>query len=261
MEKAVQFKDDFFIDKESPVPYYHQLKLYLKGEMESSNWLPEQKLPSEAEFCNRFDISRTVVRQAIKELQNEGYLSTEKGKGTFIARPKIVEGFVQSLTGFYEEMVRRGFKVSTHILKQELTPASSIVAEALQIEVNTPVITINRIRKLNDEPSVYVTTYIPQDLCPQLLTAYLENRSLYDYLEKSGYGLMIHKGRRYISVSLANEYEASLLNIDVGAPLIELDSITYLKDGRPLEYFHSLHRGDRTRFEVDLIKLSSSDKT
>jgi GntR family transcriptional regulator len=261
MAKVVQLKNDFFIDKESPVPYYHQLKLYLKGEMESGNWLAEQKLPSEAEFCDRFDISRTVVRQAIKELQNEGYLSTEKGKGTFIARPKIIEGFVQSLTGFYEEMVSRGFKVSTHILKQELTPASRIVAEALQIEANTPVITISRIRKLNDEPSVYVTTYIPQDLCPELLTAYLENKSLYDYLEKSGYGLMIHKGRRYIGVSLANEYEASLLNIEVGAPLIELDSVTYLKDGRPLEYFHSLHRGDRTRFEVDLIKFSSQDKT
>jgi len=260
MEKMVQLQNNFFIDKESPVPYYHQLKMYFTSEIDSGHWSPEQKLPSEAEFCERFDISRTVVRQAIKELQNEGYLSTEKGKGTFVARPKIIEGFVQSLTGFYEEMVKRGYKVSTHILKQELTPASKNVAEALELEIETPVITLSRLRKLNDEPSVYVTTYIPQELCPELLTADLENKSLYNFFEKCGCGLMMYKGRRYISVSLANEYEASLLNIEIGSPLIELDSVTYLKDGRPLEYFHALHRGDRTRFEVDLIKFRHTDK-
>lgn len=260
MEKTVQLQNDFFIDKGSAVPYYHQLKMYLLREIDSGNWSPALKLPSEAEFCEHFDISRTVVRQAIKELQNAGYLSTEKGKGTFIARPKIIEGFVQSLTGFYEEMVKRGYSVTTHILKQELAPASRNVAEALEVDINTPVITLSRLRKLNEEPSVYVTTYIPQGLCPELLIADMENKSLYAILEKCGCGLMMHKGRRYISVSLANEYEASLLNIEVGSPLIELDSVTYLKDGRPLEYFHALHRGDRTRFEVELIKFQQPDQ-
>lgn len=260
MEKTVQLQNDFFIDKDSAVPYYHQLKMYLLREIDSGNWSPELKLPSEAEFCEHFDISRTVVRQAIKELQNAGYLSTEKGKGTFIARPKITEGFVQSLTGFYEEMVKRGYSVTTHILKQELAPASRNVAEALEVDINTPVITLSRLRKLNEEPSVYVTTYIPERLCSELLTADLENKSLYAFLEKCGCGLTIHKGRRYISVSLANEYEASLLHIEVGSPLIGLDSVTYLKDGRPLEYFHALHRGDRTRFEVELIKFQQPDQ-
>jgi GntR family transcriptional regulator len=259
MEKTVQLQNDFLIDKESPVPYYHQLKTYLVHEIRHGNWLPEQKLPSEAEFCDRFDISRTVVRQAIKELQNEGYLSTEKGKGTFIASPRIIEGFVQNLTGFYEEMEKRGYEVTTRILKQELTPASRTVAGALEVEMNTRVITISRLRMLNGEPSVYVTTYIPQDMCPDLLKADLENKSLYTFLEQHGCGLQMHRGHRYIGVSLANDYEASLLHIEVGSPLIELDSITYLQDGRPMEYFHALHRGDRTRFEVELIKFRETD--
>lgn len=133
MQDTVQLKTGFFIDKESPVPYYHQLKVYLLGEIESGNWMPQQKLPSEAEICERFGISRTVVRQAIKELQNQGYLSTEKGRGTFIARPKIVAGFVQNIIGFYEDFTKRGFKVTTHIIKQELAPASRHVSEELRI--------------------------------------------------------------------------------------------------------------------------------
>ena len=260
MNEVVSLHADFFIDEESPIPYYHQLKKYITTEIESGSWLPQQKLPSESAFCERFGISRTVVRQSMKELQNEGYLSTEKGKGTFIARPKITEGFVQSLTGFHEEMVKRGYDVRTQILKQELTPASRTVAEALEIDVESPVIMLSRLRMLNGEPSVYVTTYIPDALCSELLDADLENKSLYAFLEKCGCGLMIHKGRRYISVSLANEREASLLHLEVGSPLIGLDSVTYLKDGRPLEYFHALHRGDRTRFEVELVKFRHTDQ-
>ncbi len=88
-----------------------------------------------------------------------------------------------------------------------------------------------------------------------------ENKSLYAFLEKCRCGLGIFKGHRYIGVSLANEYEASLLEIEVGSPLIELDSVTYLKDGRTLEYFHALHRGDRTKFEVELLKFKSLKNT
>jgi GntR family transcriptional regulator len=255
MENEIQLERDFIIDKENPVPYYYQLKLYILSQIESAKWKAEQKLPSETEFCEQLDISRTVVRQAIKELQNQGYLTTEKGKGTFIAKPKITTGFVQNLIGLYEDFTKRGFKVTTHILKKELTPAPRRVAEELKVEVDSPVILLSRLRKLNGEPSVYVTTYIPQALCPELLGVELEDRSLYEYLEK-WCGLKIHTGHRYIGVSLANEYEAGLLGIEVGSPLIELDSVSYMEDGRPLEYFHALHRGDRTKFEVNLVRLT-----
>ncbi len=258
MDTEIHLDDTFVIDKESPVPYYHQLKLYILGKIESGNWSSRQKLPSETEFCDHFGISRPVVRQAIKELQNQGHLSTEKGKGTFVTRTKITTGFVQNLIGFHEDFTRRGFRVTTHILKQELTPASKRIADALKIELSSPVITLSRLRKLNDEPSVHVTTYIPQELCPDLLHKDMKDKSLYAFLKKCG--LEIHKGHRYIGVSLANEYEASLLGVKVGSPLIELDSVSYLKDGRPLEYFHAFHRGDRTRFEVELVKFEVSSK-
>jgi GntR family transcriptional regulator len=252
--EQVDFGKECSIDRASPVPYYHQLKVYILGEIESGNWLPGGKLPSEAEFCERFGVSRTVVRQAIKELENQGRLTTEKGRGTFIARPKIVEGFVQRLSGFYEDMAGRGFRVTTRVVRQELIGASRAVAEALKIAEGAPVVALSRLRRLDGEPSVYVSTYVPREICPALLHADLENKSLYAFLEREC-GLQIHKGRRYIGVSLANEEEASLLEVEAGSPLIELDSVSYLKDGRPLEYFHALHRGDRTRFEVELLRF------
>ncbi len=82
----------------------------------------------------------------------------------------------------------------------------------------------------------------------------MTNRSLYEYLEKEC-DIFIDKGQRYIEAVLANEHEATLLGIERGAPLLMLDSVSFSEDGRPIEYYHALHRGDRSRFEVELVRL------
>lgn len=237
------------IEKNSPVPYYHQLKLFILNQVESQRWTAGTKLPSEAEFCGFFDISRTVVRQALRELQNDGYLVTRKGKGTFVSGPKITEGLVQNLSGFTEDMVKRGFHVTNVILEQVVVAASESVAQKLEVQPGLPVIKIRRIRNLNHEPAAIVTTYIPQSLCPDLLTEQLSQQSLYILYEHK-FGLKIHKARRYISVRLAGKETASLLNVSPDSPVLVLDNVAYLESGRPLEYFQAFHRGDTTQFEI-----------
>jgi GntR family transcriptional regulator len=86
----------------------------------------------------------------------------------------------------------------------------------------------------------------------------LTNRSLYEYLEKEG-NVFMAKGRRYIEAVLANEYEAELLCIERGAPLLMLDSVSFSEHDQPVEYYHALHRGDRSRFEVELLRLRESE--
>ena len=86
------------------------------------------------------------------------------------------------------------------------------------------------------------------------------HRSLYAYLE-SAYGLVIARGRRTLEAVAAGEYEAGLLGVKKGAPLILLDSVSYLADGTPIEYYRALHRGDRSRFEVELLRgIVTSDE-
>ncbi len=65
---------------------------------------------------------------------------------------------------------------------------------------------------------------------------------------------MIVRGYRSIEAVPANAYEARLLRVKKGAPLISLESVSYLSDSTPVEYYHALHRGDRSRFEVELIR-------
>ena len=115
-------------------------------------------------------------------------------------------------------------------------------------------IVVDRLRFVQDEPIVLVTTYLPYALCPGILHADLSTQSLYALLEEQC-GLIIADGHRTLEAVPANEYEAHLLQIETGSPLMKLDSVSYLDDGTPIEYYHALHRGDRARFEVELVRI------
>ncbi|UCG26393.1 MAG: GntR family transcriptional regulator [Chloroflexota bacterium] len=173
---------------------------------------PGEQLPGEPELCRMFGVSRTVIRQALKELEYEGLIVREKGKGTFIAEPKIRESLFQELTGFYQDMAAKGHKPTSKVLKQKIVSASSRIAACLRLAPEAAVIQIDRLRYVQDEPIVFVSTYLPHALCPKLLVADFTEQSLYQFLEQE-YGMVIARGRRILEAGLANQYEAELLSV------------------------------------------------
>jgi len=247
------------IRRDSPVPYYYQLEGFLREQIQHGTWKPGEKIPSEAELCAAFDVSRTVVRQALNELVQEGVLYRRKGKGTFVSEPKIRESLVQHLTGFYEDTVALGLKPSTKVLEQKVIPAAPKIADALGLEEGDPVIMIDRLRFVDGEPILLVITYVPYRLCPELVNEDVSTQSLYAILEKK-YGLELIYGRRTLEAVAATKEEAELLQIEEGDPIVLLRSISYLKDGGPIEYFKAIHRGDRSRFEVELFRPGKLEK-
>jgi GntR family transcriptional regulator len=242
------------IDRSNYIPYYIQVKAAIKKQIESGEWQKGTQLPGEPELCRMFEVSRTVIRQALKELEHEGLITREKGKGTFVDEPRIDQGMLQELTGFYQDMVRRGLSPVTKVLSQKRVPASATVASRLRLQPGDPVIEIHRLRGVEGEFILLDTTYLPYAICPEVLEADFTSQSLYAFLEEK-LGLVIARGHRTLEAVLANDYEAELLQIKKGHPLILFDSVVYLEDGRPIEYFRALHRGGRSRFEVDLIRL------
>ncbi len=245
---------DFSVNRSSAIPYYVQIRDTIQASIQAGEWQPGDQLPGEPELCRMFAVSRTVIRQALSDLVNKGFLVREKGRGTFVAQPKIRESLVQKLTGFFQDMVEQGHVPRAQVLRQERVPASPKVSGHLQINPGTPVIAIERLRFVQETPIQLVTTYIPFSICPALLDVDLSNRSLYGFLEQTC-DVFIARGHRSIEAVPANEHEARLLRVQGGAPLILLDSVSFLSDGTPVEYYHALHRGDRTRFEVELIRF------
>jgi GntR family transcriptional regulator len=239
------------INKDSPLPLYHQLMEKIRQEIESGNWQPGQLIPSEAELCKTHDISRAVVRQALKELEYQGFLIRKQGKGTYVAKPAISYHLAQRLLGFYEDMVSKGTKPISKVLKQEVIKATGDVATQLEIKPGEDVIAIERLRLVNDEPIVLVMSYLPNHLCPGLINENLRANSLYELLEGK-FGLKLTHGYRTIMAVAADSRQSNLLGIKKGSPLISFDGVTYLEDGRPIEWYQSVHRGDRGKFIVRL---------
>lgn len=248
------------IDLQSQIPYYIQVKEVIRERIRSRVWQPNDQLPSEGELCDTFNVSRTVIRQALQDLIHDGLIIRRKGKGSFVAPAKISEQLVQKLTGFYHDMVAQGYHPATQVLKQEVIPAPPKVAANLGIADGTPVIEIVRLRFVEDTPIVLVSSYLPHALCAGLVNDNLSSQSLYDLLEMNHH-LYIARGRRVIQAVPAPENEAQLLQIDKGAPLFLLDSVSYLEDDTPIEYYYAYHRGDRSQFEVELVRRRELDDT
>lgn len=247
------------IDKSSPLPYYFQLKKIILEGIEKEVWAKDDKIPSEIEFCRSLGVSRTVVRKAIQDLVIEGQLQTKKGIGTFVSGPKIINKMIKNLSGFYEDMSTKGYRVDTSVTAQEKIYPNKKISNLLDQDKKNFVIRIGRVRKIDQEAIVYINTYIPFDLCPGLLDEDLSKTSLYGILEGK-YNIKIHGKKRNIGAIAANETEAKLLKIKKGSPLIFLEGTSYLISGKTIEYFYSVNRADRILFGVDLIDTNYNIK-
>ncbi|BBI32836.1 GntR family transcriptional regulator [Cohnella abietis] len=239
------------LNKEVPIPYYYQLKEILLDYIKNHHEGRDRPIPTEVEISAHFNISRPTVRQAINELVVEGYLIRQKGKGTFVTKPKISQAFLQVLDSFNNEMIKKGLEPSTKILGLEVVECDEKTGEALGIPMGSRTIQLRRLRFANGEPIVYVVTYLPYDRCHPILDKNLEYESLYEILRQVC-GLSLLKAVRNLEAVLANEYEAKILEIDKGAPIQYIKSVTYLADESPIEYSLAKYRGDRSQFTFEL---------
>lgn len=248
------------IDRRSPVPFYHQLKLLIVEHIRAEGLRPGDRVPGEFDLCEHYEVSRTVVRQALAELEVEGVVERVKGRGTFVAVPKVTEGLAQHLTGLFEDMHARGHHLRSVVRRMVVEPSPAQVALELSIPEGSPVLMIERLRFVGDEPWVLATTYLAAGLEDELRRADLENGSLYDVLENR-LGIKLVSGRRTIEAVAATRALAQALSIGVGSPVLLLRSTSLGQDQRPVEHFIAYHRGDRSRFEVRLTRGEADTRT
>ncbi|QAY63123.1 GntR family transcriptional regulator [Xylanimonas allomyrinae] len=241
------------IDRSSPLPFYFQLKEGIRASITDRGLRPGDRIEGDHELCALYGVSRTVVRQALAELETEGVIERVKGRGTFVAQPKTSEGLVQSLTGLFEDVAARGGHLRSAVRRVDLVPADERVADELGLQHGEPVIEIERLRFVDEEPWVLTVTHIPQALAPGLVHDDLTETSLYAILETK-YGVTLAHGRRTVEAVAAKSSIAASLGVPEGAPVLLLRSVSFDADGRPVESFVAYHRGDRSRFEVELAR-------
>ncbi|WP_413303561.1 GntR family transcriptional regulator [Bacillus sp. 1P10SD] len=238
------------INKESPLPLYYQLKELIKKEIEKGNLKPEEMIPSERDLGEKFEISRPTVRQAINELVNEGVLSRKKGLGTFVAKPKISQEFLENLTSFQNEMKSKGLPYSTKVIELKEVSTTPELESVFGTDYST-FIFMKRLRYIKDNPVVVVSTYIPKALAPGLINEDLTNVSLYETLQTK-YNLKIQRAKRVMEAMVASEEDSKWLELEKVSAVMFIKTTGFLDDNRVFEFSLARYRGDLTNFTVNL---------
>lgn len=239
------------INKSIPIPLYFQLKNILMEYITEDHHDLDTPIPTEVDISSHYGISRPTVRQAINSLVVDGYLYRIKGRGTFVSKPKINQDFLQALESYNSEIRKKGLTPSTRLLGREVTTCDDRVGEALKLESGSRVIKLSRLRYANEEPIVFVVTYLPYEKCPDFLNRNLETESIYEILENDC-KLMIDKAVRSLESVPADSFEAELLHMEMGSPIQYFESIAYLSDDTPIEFSIAKYRGDRNKFTFEL---------
>ena len=240
------------LDKSVPIPLYYQLKTLLLEEIKSNAYPVDSMIPTEKEISEMFEISRTTVRQAITELVREGWLYRVKSKGTFVAQRKIQQDFIRRLESFNEQIERTGRRPGTELLALEVVEMPERAAEAFGSAPGEKVVYLHRTRSADDEPIVTVETYLPYPKCAFLMQHNMAKESMYNVLAERE-ETRICRVSRILEAVAANAQDARLLNIRTGKPVHLFHTVGYNQYDQPIEFSIARYRGDRNRFEVDLL--------
>lgn len=234
---------------------YQEVARNIRKKILNGEYVAGKQLPLEKEMCVYYGVSRITIKRALDELVKQGLVIKRRGSGTFV---KSVEdedirelSALRQFTGFSETY--KNCKVETTIIKFDIIHPSEEVAAKLQMTVEDFVYNIIRARYADGRPIVVEYTQMPIGLIPGIKRAILE-KSIYSYIQKE-LQLKIQSAHRTLRAVMPNEMEQEYLRIkDTVMPLLEVEQVAFLDDGRPFEYSISRHRGDEIEFKTVSMK-------
>jgi GntR family transcriptional regulator len=236
------------IDKDGPLPLYHQVREVLLTYITQSELKQGSLLPTEREIGEKLQVSRITVRRAIDDLVREGYLVTQQGKGTFVARPKIQRRMTQ-MKSFSQQMLEEGYRPGSQLLSLRHEKATGQVASALRLAEGSWIWIVERLRYADDEPICISVAYLNLPLEIALAPAELQQEgSLWSILEEKG--ITFSRSETTIQAVAASETEADLLGMEIGSPLLLVEGVVFMADGTPVEYHQMFNRGDRYKYSL-----------
>jgi GntR family transcriptional regulator len=246
------------IDRSSPVPFYFQLAELLEEEIVSGRWEPGTRVPSENELCARYGLSRTTIRQALARLEQEGLVSREKGRGTFVSDSRPRSWLIQSTEGFFhDEFLRAGREVTSRVLRLEQAELPRWATDALALPSGSRGVIVERVRSVDGLVALYVVNCLPE-FAADAVAGLDPNESLYQRLAEQG-GIGVVGGSRSLEAVVAGPKLAQLLEVDAGAALAYIQSVTWDETDRPIDCYRAWLRTDRMRLDIQVSAQRTGD--
>ena len=237
-------------DKCSGVPLHEQISSWIKEQIEKGLFGLDEKLPSESELTEKFDVSRVTVRRALKTLEQEQFIYRCQGLGSFVKDNRSRQSFVD-LTDFNEDMKKAGMQAASVVVNKQIIDVPEHIASILRVEGQKQVMQLDRLRLGNGEPIAFDITWIPL-FYAQLIDGHdLSERTIYDILENE-YSIPIERGCYRIEADNATKYLGKHLKIQEGEALLLIDRLTFTVGSKPVYYQQRYNRTDKLVYELNV---------
>jgi DNA-binding GntR family transcriptional regulator len=237
------------INRYADRPIYRQLSDLLEARLVDEA-RPGDRLPSEAELAQQFDVNRLTVRRALNELNQRGLIETVHGKGSFVASPRVRYNVSAGRdASFTHSMHELGHQVSIRVLSAEIVEHSEWQAELC---TDGAVLVCKTLRLVDGEPWSLSLTSIGAERFPGLAEQWTGETSLFDYLLEH-HGVRMKRAYRVFAAGMAEPAEAEHLQLRIGAAILEMGGLNVDQEGKPVAGVQHRYRGDRVQFTVDLI--------
>jgi DNA-binding GntR family transcriptional regulator len=227
------------------LPKYFRIHQELLANIRTNVWPPGSAIPSEAELCEMFDVSRGTVRRALDELQRQGLLIRSPGRPTTVNAPKIP----LLASGFRTDIAKKGMRPGTHVLTIEVVKASLEISQHLVISHGTKILMIQRIISADDIPIIIESAHVARAADP-IAAEEVESTSLLDLIPAKCHVYLSRAVESYEPILLTRE-QARLLHCRAGEPGIKDQAVLYDGENRPLYVSTAIVRGDKARIVTE----------
>ncbi|WP_329116637.1 GntR family transcriptional regulator [Streptomyces sp. NBC_01465] len=215
---------------------------------------PGDAIPSERTLCAALGVSRPTLRAAVDELVATGQLVRQHGRGMFVAPAKITQELVSDDATVAVPLANGHW--SSRLLEFSTVQAGARIGRRLRMSPADELVYIARLRLVDEAPMAIEHLHIPARLVPGLSAQELEAGDLYVHLREQ-HGVFVHEAVQSIEPTVVNEAEAAVLEVPVLSPALLIERLTTDRSGQPVEYVHSVYRGDRYRI-VSRLALGTS---
>ena len=224
------------MSSEIMVPIYKAIKEEIIDSILSGAYGEGDLIPTQQYYADRYGVSRIVVRRAIDELVRKGVLVTNRGKGTRVGAATSSLFGNKRTSGLSQNVITRDVLSST-VLDLRRGEADKKVASYLCIPAGAEILTIERLRRINNQPYSYERAHLDYSRVAsvRLERAALEKGSLYVMLKEQA-GLESCYIDEWMRAVLCPAKLTGLLDMQSGDPLLYIRQIAYMADGAPMNY-------------------------
>lgn len=238
--------------EDSFIPIHYRLEKYLRDQILSGALRPGDLVAPESQLAQQFGASRMTVRQALSRLVFDGLVVRHRGRGTFVAQPRLEHTYI--FPSFEEEMQARGARTSHKLLDMRTVRAEGKVAESLGVPKGTPITMLQRQRLVDGQVVGYELRYLPRRIGEALTQDEIHSQPMVTavmrILGKTHTRLSLR-----VSSSVVRREEAKILETKVGAPVLVREHIWYVEPNGPVQYGKSIFRGERYQMCLEFTSV------